>query len=133
MNWLIVTLVLLVLLYVVVMVSFRMWKRTRVSEADKKFFNQHWNHILAEGNYSNQIMQADKLLDQMLKKRGFDGTLGDKLKKASKMFSDRNGLWEAHKLRNKIAHEVGFQVTTSAKNMAMEGFKKAFIDLGLIK
>jgi hypothetical protein len=55
-------------------------------------------------------MEADKLLDYTLSKRGFAGeTLAEKLKKAQRFLSHENynQLWSGHKIRNQVAHEHG--------------------------
>ncbi|HRN97281.1 MAG TPA: hypothetical protein PLZ58_02430 [Candidatus Saccharibacteria bacterium] len=79
------------------------------------------------------ILEADKLVDQALKDRGFVGdTMGERMKYASKVFSDRNGVWAAHKLRNKLAHETDFTVSYDQARQALAGFKKALKDVGAI-
>lgn len=83
-------------------------------------------------DYKHAVMEGDKLLDQMLKKRGYEGSLGEKMKKARKIFSDNNGLWIAHKVRNKLAHELDYHLKDAEYSAAMKGFKTAFKDLGLL-
>lgn len=80
------------------------------------------------------LMDADKLLDYVLTQYGVSGeTLGDRLKNAEKLIVGEkikkgqkvsqtewnkykknkelyNKIWEAHKLRNKLAHELNFEV-----------------------
>lgn len=58
----------------------------------------------------DSLVELDKLLDFALKNKRVKGeTLGERLKNAKSMFnkSDYNALWEAHKLRNQLVHEVG--------------------------
>jgi len=76
-------------------------------------------------------MQADKLFDHLLKLLGFTGSLGDKLKKCGSNFHDLNGLWDAHKTRNRIVHEIGFKLDTKECNRLLNKFKSAFKDLGV--
>lgn len=55
------------------------------------------------------LIESDKLLDFFLKNKRFKGdTLGERLKSAKSFFSkeDYNDLWQAHKLRNQLVHEV---------------------------
>ncbi|EKD64900.1 MAG: hypothetical protein ACD_50C00256G0002 [uncultured bacterium] len=47
------------------------------------------------------------------------------------MFSDLNGVWFAHKLRNKIAHELDSRVSMGEAKRALAAFKRAFVDLGV--
>ena len=75
--------------------------------------NERWNHIeeLIKSYNSNDwrqaIIEADLILEEMLEKIGYAGmTIGDKLKNVEPSdFNTLNQAWEAHKIRNKIAHE----------------------------
>jgi len=84
-------------------------------------------------SYSLAVLNADKLLDHALKERGLKGeTMGDRLKAAKDIFSSRNDVWAAHKLRNKIAHEPDVRVTYEAARHAIGNFKRALKDIGAI-
>lgn len=84
-------------------------------------------------SYHLSILNADKLLDKALTERGFGGnTMGERMKNASKTFSDRNGIWNAHKLRNRIAHESDVSVTYDQARSALANFRKALKDVGAI-
>ncbi len=55
------------------------------------------------------LIDADKLLDFVMKSSGLRGeTMGDRLKNAEKRFERNmyNKIWEAHKLRNRLVHEI---------------------------
>jgi len=79
------------------------------------------------------VLNADKLVDQALRERGVKGqTMGERMKNSVSLFSDRNGIWTAHKLRNKIAHETDVKVTYEEARFALKNFKKALKDLGAI-
>ncbi len=78
------------------------------------------------------VINADKLLDQALKARGFKGeTMGERLKNVSKQLRHRNAVWEAHKLRNRIVHEEVRLTRTDARR-ALAAFKTALRDVGAI-
>ena len=72
-----------------------------------------WKKILEHANTENEndwrhaIIEADIMLDELLSVQGYHGdTVGDKLKQVER--SDFNTIdlaWEAHKVRNRIAHE----------------------------
>lgn len=79
------------------------------------------------------IINADKLLDQALRERGVSGsTMGERLKAASKMLSNNNSAWSAHKLRNRVAHEPDVDISHDATRQALGGFKQALKDVGAI-
>ncbi len=86
-----------------------------------------------EASFHLAILNADKLVDQALKDHGLPGkTMGDRMKVANKRFTHRNAVWDAHKLRNKIAHEPDVRVSYDQARRALAGFKRALKDLGAI-
>ena len=79
------------------------------------------------------IINADKLVDKALQERAYSGkTMGERLKSAKTKLSDNDGLWSAHKLRNRIAHEQDVVVDYNATRRALASFKKALRDLGAV-
>lgn len=83
--------------------------------------------------WTTTIIEADKLLDKALIEMGVPGkTMGDRLKRRGDRFSNLNGVWRAHKLRNAIAHEAGFEVGYKQALNALEIYKQALKDLGAI-
>ena len=79
------------------------------------------------------VLNADKLLDQALKQRGFKGeTMGERMKSARDTWSDANGVWTAHKLRNRIAHETDVVVGYTNARRALASYKRALKDVGAI-
>ena len=79
------------------------------------------------------ILNADKLLDQALKQRGFNGdTMGERMKSAKSAWSNANNIWSAHKLRNRIAHETDVKVGYDIARRALSAYKQALKDVGAI-
>ncbi len=76
-----------------------------------------------------RILEAEKVIDQALRLLGFPGTFAEKLQRAGPRFSDIDSLWRAHKLRNRIAHEVGMTISEADVKHAMRAFEKALEDL----
>lgn len=80
---------------------------------EKGLVNPHWQRILAhteslaESDWRLAIIEADIMLSDMLDKLALPGdTIGDKLKAVEKSdFTTIDSAWEAHKIRNQIAHE----------------------------
>lgn len=79
------------------------------------------------------ILNADKLLDEALRDKGIEGqTMGERMKKQQTMWSNANGVWGAHKLRNQIAHDHDVKVGYDDARRALSAFKQALKDLGAI-
>ena len=86
-----------------------------------------------EASYAMAIIQGDKLLDKALCEMGASGkTMGDRLKHTGGKFSQLNSVWHAHKLRNQIAHEHGFNLEYNQARHALAVYKQALKDLGAI-
>lgn len=100
-----------------------------------------WSKIVehSESNNSNDwkiaIMEADIMLDDMLDKQGYHGeSIGDKLKQVEKSdFSSIDEAWEAHKVRNQIAHEGSDFILTQRKTREVIGmYEKVFREFYMI-
>lgn len=104
--------------------------RRGFNEAEKRKYVAIWAGIRKMDN-RHAVMEADKLLYELLEKRGYKGSLGDKLKKAGPAFSNINDVWRAHKLRNRLAHELGVELREAEFAKALNDFKRAYRDLGL--
>ena len=101
-------------------------------------YREKWLRLMNEMDDKNQsslaiaVLNADRLLDEALRERGVAGeTLGERLKNGKELFSDRQGVWEAHKLRNRIAHEE-IKMNAKQARKAMSGFKTALKDVGAL-
>lgn len=76
------------------------------------------------------VMEADKLLDYVLQGKGYRGdTMAERMRSANRQFTRRNDVWAAHKLRNALAHEVGFDLVPSQVKQSINAFERAIKDL----
>jgi hypothetical protein len=80
------------------------------------------------------IIEADTLADRILKDAGLVGdTMGDRMKTLGEQkFKNIDNLWEAHKIRNQIAHEGGKGITYSDAVYALDKYEKALKELEAI-
>lgn len=108
-------------------------RRKKFSKRELALIKTEWesirNKISREPKHA--LIEADRLLDFVLKKRGYEGSLGDKLKSAVGIFTHGDDVWKAHKLRNRAVHEVGFAVTEGEARKALSSYKQALWDLGI--
>lgn len=87
---------------------------------DKIVQKLQYTDRLVQGGQENDIrtalIQTDAILDAVLQQYRVPGsTLGERLKNARRYFdrTSYNAVWEAHKLRNKIVHEVDYRPSIS--------------------
>jgi len=108
---------------------------------DKQMTQQRWDKILQmlddgrPSNFRQAILEADKLMGYVLKKMQLHGeTMGERLKAARSRFSPKiyQGLWDAHKIRNRLVHEFSSEVLNYEAKEAIEKYKKALEDLGVL-
>lgn len=111
------------------------------TNAPQKMVNKKWEKVLMHANSSNQsdwrlaIIEADILLDELLDVQGYRGdTMGDKLKSIEKSdFSTLDEAWEAHKIRNLIAHEGSDFMLNERETRRIIGlYKKIFNEFKFI-
>lgn len=109
-----------------------------LSSENKELVKQKWQQIevlLSSGKpsgFRSAVVDADKLLDFVLKQQGFRGeTMGERLKSARGKFSNENAVWQAHKLRNIVVHEAEYELMHFEAPEAVAKFKQAVRDLGV--
>lgn len=99
-----------------------------------------WKQILADlnsgepGRRKVAIIEADKAFDEVLKLSGYKGeNMSERLKQlTSAQISNIDDIWVAHKIRNQIAHESGFELSHPNAVRIIEFYSVAFKQLGLI-
>jgi len=109
----------------------------RVLDQDK--YRSRWLSIETrlkhddDNTFTVCILEADKLLDQALRDRGLAGkTMGERMKQCQGKWTNGNGVWAAHKLRNRIAHETDVAVDYARTKQALVAYKQGLKDLGAI-
>jgi hypothetical protein len=86
-----------------------------------------------ENSYTICVLEADKLLDQALRERGLSGkTMADRMKQYQGKWTNGNGVWAAHKLRNRLAHETDVRIDYERARQALVAFKQGMKDVGAI-
>lgn len=103
--------------------------------------NARWDHIqslMASGEASKwreAIIEADIMLSDALYGRGYEGeNVSEKLKSADpRTFRGLNDAWEAHKVRNQIAHEgSAFPLSEAIARRTIARFETALRELGAL-
>jgi hypothetical protein len=104
---------------------------------NQEYYQTRWSDLLAKvktnDGMSLAVIDADKLLDDALKKRHFKGkTMGERLVSAQRTLSDNDAVWFSHKLRNRLVHEDNVRLKKRDVQKSLAGFKQALRDLGAL-
>ncbi len=93
--------------------------------------SEQWDKILAlldtenPNDWKMAILEADKLLDSTLIEHNYTGLdLGSRLKSAD--FETIQNAWEAHKVRNAIAHDPNYQLSKREAKRAIQNYSAVF-------
>jgi len=97
----------------------------------------YWDTIKEKMNSANSsdwkvaIIEADSLLDGIMQKIGYFGKdLGERLKNIEPSdFDNLQNIWDAHKIRNRIAHNPGVILEKKEVDIAMKNYEKALKEL----
>ena len=110
-----------------------------ISGEDTK--NERWQEVLSYAASDDEelwrlaVIEADVMLDDMLEAAGYpQDELGAKLRNVERSdFRTIDQAWEAHKLRNVIAHEgSSYNLTKREVQQAMEQYRQVFNEFGYI-
>lgn len=125
---------------VVIFVSlagFVIWLRRRKSPLDQIYFKKEWNELQKllrnKERWDVALMQADNLLDIALKKNKFRGkSMGERLVKAQRQFTDNDSIWFGHKLRNRLESDPDMKLKEVDLKEALVGIRQGLKDLGAL-
>ena len=95
---------------------------------------QYWNEVskhlggASPADWKLAVIEADSILDSLLVDLGYDGEgLGERLKNVKREnMASLNDAWEAHKVRNRIAHEVDFPLSHVDAKKTISQFERVF-------
>jgi hypothetical protein len=113
------------------------YARERSGGATPNRFAELQEHISSENpnDWKLAIIEADIILDEALKRQGYAGTsLGERLKSISpeSLHSIRDA-WDAHMVRNKIAHGTeDFVLTHKIARETIVQYEHVFQELGIM-
>jgi len=107
---------------------------------EKKEINLKWVDVLSHLESNNSadwvvaIFECDKILDGLLRERGYQGKdTGEMLKSIEPgKIKNLQEVWEAHKIRNKIAHEPGFILEKRDARKAISQYEATFREMGFL-
>ncbi len=99
--------------------------------------SERWNSISAhldsprEADWKVALLEADTLVDDALAKAGFAGaTFGDRLSNIQPgTLLSLDGVWWAHKVRNRLAHESDYFLRYTEARQAIGYFEAALTEV----
>lgn len=152
----IISIIIILCLFVVIYSLVRMYeiRKDQKEEVKKKILemiekdsakeengNYRWHYILTliesvqESDWRVSILEADSLLEEVLKEKGFSGeTLNELLNSARESgFRHIQDAWEAHIFRNNIAHQgIKVEMTQSKGRQIIKKYQNFFEELGVV-
>ena len=132
-------LVIAIILIFIVNFLKKLKRKQRTEKKLKDKVKTDWLEILdiskKEGDIYKKmaIIEADKLLDNTLKRMGTPGsTMAQRLKYITQKYPKLKPVWEAHKIRNLISHESNFELYKRTSSKCMYLYENAFKVLGIL-
>ena len=103
----------------------------------RELINKKWNKLLERVKSGDErdlrlaIIEADSLIDEILKEHGHPGNdMGERMKLIHPSEIDNlNDLWEAHKLRNRLVHEADFHLSINEAKRIIGIYHKTIEEL----
>ena len=115
------------------------YTRKSIKPVTRNNIEAEWRQInvLLNGKQPSQLRQAlikaDKTLDNALRDLVIGETMGERLKNAYSLFERRlyDKIWKAHKMRNALVHESGYEPPHHMVNKSISDLKTALNKLGV--
>ncbi|HRZ30247.1 MAG TPA: hypothetical protein P5274_01075 [Candidatus Paceibacterota bacterium] len=102
--------------------------------------NETWEKIVTligsdnPNDWKLAILEADKVLEMVVNTFAVPGdNMGDKMKNIERGdFEHLEEAWQAHKVRNRIAHEQNFHISQREARVAVDNYEKVFREFDFI-
>ncbi len=108
-------------------------KAMRPKKMRKKWHKLQQNLSKRE-NWSQAILEADKLLDRALKKKRMKGkSTGERLAAAQDLMSDNDQIWKAHNNAKKLKEDAQAKFSKNEVKKTLLAFGQALKDLGALR
>lgn len=143
-----VTIILAILFIMVVVKTNRLTGRIKINlikeilppQPATSGLNARWDEIekhinsTREAEWKFAVIEADKLVDEILKGAGFPGdTMGDRLTNIQPgQLTTLQNLWEAHKIRNRLVHDTNYFLRYTEAKRAVQLFEKTLQELNAL-
>lgn len=106
-------------------------------ESGTKKYEEKWQEILKkldmpdESSWHSAIMEADKFFDSVMRRLGYSGdNFSERLKQVhTSEVSNLNDIWQAHRVRNSLSHDVNFTISQDDAKRAVAAYERAMKDL----
>lgn len=113
------------------------WLSRRPRKLNQEYYQHRWQQLQGllkdQSSWPLAIIDADKLLDDALKRSRFRGkTMGERLMTAQHAIKNNDGVWYGHKLRNRLVHENDVKLKQHDVQDALLGIRAALKDLGAL-
>ena len=103
-------------------------------------FLERWQGVLKhleslnESEWRVAVIEADKLIDEVLGRKGFEGeSVAEKMSSIEKdQMKSIDRLWEAHKTRNRIVHKPDYKIEQSEARRIISYYEEALVELGVL-
>lgn len=106
----------------------------------KDEFVKGWEQVRArmqamrEPEWKLAIIEADKLLDELLRRMGHKGKdMGARLKRLGpEQLPNINDIWKAHKVRNLLSHDVNYHISFSEAQWVIHAYEDALKEFHIL-
>lgn len=115
----------------------RLWRERNDPEKGNRRWNEVEAHVASNNpnDWKLAIIEADVMLDKMLQEHGFAGTtVADRLRSAAgRSFGTIEDAWQAHRVRNQIAHGgTDFVLTQRMAQATITQYRRVFEEFGVV-
>jgi hypothetical protein len=121
MYWFLFLLGLALLSFAFVVWSLRR-RRLHIPLLLKQRLREAWEEAVEVKDPAKRVLEAEKVTDAVLKALGCSGTFAEKLQSMVPHLPGAKDIWNAHRLRNRIAHEMNVRISRDQSDRALQAF-----------
>jgi len=124
--------------FLILLVVVRILQKRRKNKIDPNNFMERWvalqKNCVSRKTWPQAIIEADALLDEGLRKKGFKGkTTGERLVAAQRVMTNNEAVWFGHKYCQTVPDKDVRRLRKQDVLESLHGFRQALRDIGALE
>ena len=121
-----IIIILLLIIVIACIIYFALLNKNKINSKLRKKYKDKLKKILSQDDIRHKVIDLDSLLSKLFWTLWYNWSMWAKMKKIWNGFVNTDNIWYAHKVRNKLVHEIDFKLSEKESKNIISYYKTEF-------